>query len=77
MTWLDFKIGARLVGEWFDKSFIEIAIGWTFIGSIVYNINDASIQASMYAVTSILLLALYDVRRGILKHLDSPDIEGS
>ena len=82
---IDFKIALVFLKEYtkevlegFDKYWIELAIGLTLFGSIAYNINDDSLQASIYIVSSIILTALHSVRgeyrketKKIIDYIDS------
>ena len=74
MTWLDIKIGAHMVGEFITTKWLEVAIGLALFGSVTYNISSDNIQASIWTVATIILIALFDVRKDILKQLDSKGI---
>ena len=73
MTWLDFKIGVKLLGNFVDEKFLEINMGIGLIISIYYQISGND-NATIYTLFVVILFSLYEVRRKILEQLDNSKI---
>ena len=71
--WTNIITGINMGLESFKDNFLGISISLTLFSSILYYIEGSLIQTSVYSVSTIILINIYDFKKEVLEKLEKLD----